>query len=224
MALAKLNQPETMWPLLIHSQDPRRRSYLIDKLALWNVDHTLILKRLNLENDNSTRRAVIQSLGEFSLEQISIDERKTIIPLVQEIYLKDNDSGVHASAEWLLKSWGEETFLNKTNEIWKNDKDLLANRQKEIRTRLNKEKEKSVSQWYVNGQGQTMVVIPGPVEFLMGSPEGEADRNIIERQHRRRISRSFEISSNLITVNQYKQFDKYFMLALIVLKWRSLFG
>jgi len=25
-------------------------------------------------------------------------------------------------------------------------------------------------QWYVNGQGQTMVVIPGPVEFVMGSP------------------------------------------------------
>ena len=214
LALANLNQPETLWPLLIHSQDLRRRSFLIDKLAMWNVDHTLILKRLNLENDNSIRRALIQSLGEFGLEQISIDERKTIIPLLQEIYLKDNDSGVHASAEWLLKSWGEETFLNKTNEIWKNDKDLSAKRQIEIRTRLTKEKEKSVSQWYVNGQGQTMVVIPGPIEFLMGSPEGEADRNIIERQHNRRISRSFEMSSNLITINQYQQFDKSYINTL----------
>ena len=25
-------------------------------------------------------------------------------------------------------------------------------------------------QWYVNGQGQTLVVIRGPVEFEMGSP------------------------------------------------------
>ncbi|NDH09934.1 MAG: hypothetical protein EBY16_10110 [Gammaproteobacteria bacterium] len=211
MALAKLNQLETMWPLLIHSQDPRRRSYLIDKFALWNVDHTLILRRLNLENDNSIRRALIQSLGEYGLEQISIDERKTIIPLLQEIYLKDNDSGVHASAEWLLKSWGENTFLNKTKETWKKNKDLSTKRQVEIRTRLNKEKEKSVSEWYINGQGQTMVVIPGPVEFLMGSPEGEADRNIIEKQHRRRISRSFEISSNLITISQYQQFDKNYI-------------
>ncbi len=211
LALAKLNQLETMWPLLIHSQDPRRRSYLIDKFALWNVDHTLILRRLNLENDNSIRRALIQSLGEYGLEQISIDERKTIIPLLQEIYLKDNDSGVHASAEWLLKSWGENTFLNKTKETWKKNKDLSTKRQVEIRTRLNKEKEKSVSEWYINGQGQTMVVIPGPVEFLMGSPEGEADRNIIEKQHRRRISRSFEISSNLITISQYQQFDKNYI-------------
>ena len=31
-------------------------------------------------------------------------------------------------------------------------------------------------QWYVNGQGQTMVVIPGPVEFVMGSPTTEAGR------------------------------------------------
>src|SRR2546423_700078 len=30
--------------------------------------------------------------------------------------------------------------------------------------------------WYVNGQGQTFVVIPGPVEFVMGSPLTEADR------------------------------------------------
>ena len=37
-----------------------------------------------------------------------------------------------------------------------------------------KDKEKTPPQWYVNGQGQTMVVIPGPVEFMMGSPPTEA--------------------------------------------------
>ena len=41
---------------------------------------------------------------------------------------------------------------------------------------LAKEKEKTPPQWYVNGQGQTMVVIPGPVEFVMGSPPRRADR------------------------------------------------
>ena len=44
---------------------------------------------------------------------------------------------------------------------------------------LAKDKEKTPPQWYVNGQGQTMVVIPGPVEFVMGSPpteEGRLDR------------------------------------------------
>ena len=42
-------------------------------------------------------------------------------------------------------------------------------------------------QWYVNGQGQTLVVIRGPVEFEMGSLAGEEDRASGETLHRRRI-------------------------------------
>ena len=34
--------------------------------------------------------------------------------------------------------------------------------------------------WYVNGQGQTMVVFPGPVEFLMGSPLTEPEETCEE--------------------------------------------
>jgi hypothetical protein len=42
-----------------------------------------------------------------------------------------------------------------------------------LRQLLAKDKEKTPPQWYVNGQGQTMVLIPGPVDFLMGSPKTE---------------------------------------------------
>jgi formylglycine-generating enzyme required for sulfatase activity len=52
-----------------------------------------------------------------------------------------------------------------------------------------------------------MVVIPGPVEFLMGSPVSEVDRRTDEEQHKRKIGRSFEISNKAITLAQYKQFD-----------------
>src|SRR5271156_29423 len=45
--------------------------------------------------------------------------------------------------------------------------------------------EKTPPQWYVNGQGQTMVVVPKPGEFWMG--EG-AER------HKRRINRTFAIA------------------------------
>ena len=30
---------------------------------------------------------------------------------------------------------------------------------------IRKDKEQTLPQWYVNSQGQTFVVIPGPVEF-----------------------------------------------------------
>jgi len=54
-------------------------------------------------------------------------------------------------------------------------------------------------QWYVNKQGQTMVVVSKPGEFWMG--EGE-------ERHRRRIDRSFVMASEEVTVEQFRQFRK----------------
>ena len=48
-----------------------------------------------------------------------------------------------------------------------------------------------------------MVIIRGPVEFRMGSPHTEADRNVDETQHRRRIGWSFAIASTPVTVAQF---------------------
>jgi formylglycine-generating enzyme required for sulfatase activity len=62
-------------------------------------------------------------------------------------------------------------------------------------------------QWYVNTQGQTFVVIPGPVMFSMGSPPTEAARNVEETQHKERIGRTFAIAAKLVTVAEYRIFD-----------------
>ena len=212
VALAKLNQPETIWPLLKHTSTPQMRSYLIDKIALHNVDYKVILNQLKIEKEVSIRRALIQTLESFGVGQISLEERISIIPDLEEIYLKEPDPGIHASAEWLLKTWNQQPFINKTNEAWQKDNELTLKRQKEIKNLLDKEKEKSLKQWYVNGQGQTMVVIPGPVEFLMGSPVSEVDRRTDELQHKRKIGRSFEISNKAVTLTQYKQFDAKYTL------------
>ena len=212
VALAKLNQSETIWPLLKHTSTPQKRSYLIEKLALHNLDYKVILKQLKIEKEVSIRRALIQTLGNFDLGQISSEERKNIVPDLKEIYLKEPDPGIHASAEWLLKTWNQQPFINKTNEAWQQDKELTLNRKNEITNRLDMEKEKALMQWYVNGQGQTMVVIPGPVEFLMGSPASEVDRYTNEFQHKKKIDRSFEISNKSVTLAQYKQFDSKYTL------------
>ena len=60
-------------------------------------------------------------------------------------------------------------------------------------------------QWYLNGQGQTLVIIPGPVEFTMGSPIDEADRQPGETPHRRRIAHGFAIAAKEVTVEQFKR-------------------
>jgi formylglycine-generating enzyme required for sulfatase activity len=51
-----------------------------------------------------------------------------------------------------------------------------------------------------------MTVVPGPVEFTMGSPVGEAGRTPFEMQRRRRIARNFAISVKAVTVGQWKAF------------------
>src|SRR5262249_15256582 len=61
------------------------------------------------------------------------------------------------------------------------------------------DKAKASPQWYVNGQSQTLAVLPGPVEFLMG--EGD-DR------HRRRVGRSYAIGATEVTVEQFRRFRK----------------
>ena len=58
-----------------------------------------------------------------------------------------------------------------------------------------------------------MVVIPGPVEFLMGSPPTEAGSGRraggkAEMQHAKRIGRSFAIAAKEVTVEQFLPFRK----------------
>jgi formylglycine-generating enzyme required for sulfatase activity len=49
-------------------------------------------------------------------------------------------------------------------------------------------------------------VIPGPVEFLMGSPLMEAERRDNELQHKKRISRTFALAAKLVTKEQFLRF------------------
>jgi formylglycine-generating enzyme required for sulfatase activity len=54
----------------------------------------------------------------------------------------------------------------------------------------------------------TFTVIPGPVEFLMGSPKDEVGRFDNETRHRRSITQSYAIGTKAATVTQWKEFLK----------------
>ena len=207
VALLKMDQSEKVWPLLKHSPDPRVRSYLVHRLSQLGADPKTIVKRLHDESDITIRRALILSLGEFGENEFLLDDRKALLPKLQDMYRMATDPGLHASAEWLLRAWKQEAWLKQVNEEWAKEKEQREKKLDGIKQLLTKEKEKTPSQWYVNGQGQTMVVIPGPVEFLMGSPLTEAARYQNETQHKKRISRTFALAAKLVTVEQYLRFD-----------------
>jgi len=209
VALLKMNQPAKVWPLLKHSPDPRARSYLIHRLSPMGADAKAIVKHLDEEPDVTIRRALLLSLGEFGEKDLPPEDRKGLLPKLQEMYRTATDPGLHAASEWLLRTWKQEAWLKQVNEAWAKDQEQ---REKASRAALAPGAKR---QWYVNGQGQTMVVIPGPVEFLMGSPTTEVGRQDYEAQHKKRIGRTFALAAKSVTVEQYRKFDKGYQLPAV---------
>jgi formylglycine-generating enzyme required for sulfatase activity/tetratricopeptide (TPR) repeat protein/tRNA A-37 threonylcarbamoyl transferase component Bud32 len=210
VALLRLNQPAKVWPLLKQSPDPRVRSYLIDRLAPLGADAGAILKQLDKESDLGILRALLLSLGEFPEKDLTPEERKTLLPKLQDMYRTAADAGVHAAAESLLRQWKEDAWLKETNQAWAGDKQQQVKRLEQTMLALPKEPDHS-PRWYVNGQGQTLVVMGGPVAFWMGSPSTEEGRDWDpkwELRHWRRIGRSFAIASKEVTVEQFLRFRK----------------
>jgi formylglycine-generating enzyme required for sulfatase activity len=210
VALLRMNQPEKVWPLFKHSPDPRVRSYLVDRLRPFGADARSIVKRLEDEPDLTIRRALLLSLGEYGEKVVSPDDRKALLPKSQEMYRTATDPGLHAACEWLLRQWQQEAWLKQVNDEWAKDKGQRKNRLEDIKRRLPGRAASAPGvppQWYVNSQGQTMVVIPDPMEFMMGSPTTEVDRYDSERQHKVRIGRTFAIAAKSVTWGQYLEFN-----------------
>ncbi len=218
VALLRMGQAEAVWPLLKHPShpqaqaygfsDPRLRSHLIHLLAPLGADPAPVMKRLEEEKEVSIRRALLLCLGEFGPDQLAPGARETLIPRVVRLYREAPDPGVHGAAEWLLRRWGQQGKIQDFEREWTNDRRKRQAREGEIERQLARGVGRDEGYWYVNGQGQTLVVIPGPVKFRMGSPPTEAGREggpegKIEMQHEKRIERSFAIAAREVTVRQF---------------------
>jgi len=148
-------------------------------LGPGGVDPKVLIARLEEEQEEvSVKRAILLSLGEFGLDRLPLAERRNFLSRLLQLYRDEPDSGIHGAAEWLLRKW------EGSDEMKKIDKGLASG------------KVEGKRQWYVNGQGHTMVVVPKPGEFWMG--EGK-------ERHRRRIDRSFAIGSKEVTSVQFYQ-------------------
>jgi formylglycine-generating enzyme required for sulfatase activity/tRNA A-37 threonylcarbamoyl transferase component Bud32 len=212
VALLRLSRPQKVWPLLKHSPDPRTRSYLLHRLGPLGADVEAVLRRLEEEPDVSARRALLLSLGEFDEKGFPPAARQALLPRLQDIYRTAADPGLHAAAEWLLRSWRQDSWLRQVNDEWAGDRRQRRERLDRFKELPTRDKEKPSPHWYVNGQGQTMVVIPGPVTFVMGSPATEQGRTFsaLEVRHKKRIGRTFALAATPVTKEQYRRaFPKF---------------
>jgi serine/threonine protein kinase/formylglycine-generating enzyme required for sulfatase activity len=209
--LLRLGQPDRVWPLLQHQPDPRVRSWIIHRLSPLGVDAATIVGRLQQEPEVSIRRALILSLGEFDslwadfvnrprrsegpspetrLETPSPDDSlRPLSSTLLALYRDDPDPGIHAAADWLLRRWGYAAEL------------------KDMDQTLATGKVEGERRWYLTRQQQMMIVIPGSVEFLMGTPRWEAGRQADETLHAERIASGFALAAKPVTVEQFKRFE-----------------
>jgi tetratricopeptide (TPR) repeat protein len=209
IALYRMGKVEEVLPLLCHSADPRLRTFIINWLNPLGADPKTLAAELNrlpstakptpvegqqfmdavlFHPETSQRRALILALGSYGTEALSPADREPLIGKLLDLYRNDPDSGAHGAAAWTLRQWGQQERLHAA------DAELMKLRDRDDR------------RWFVNSQGQTFAVIEGPVEFRMGSPLTEPDRNPDESLHRVVIPRRFAIADREITVEQYQRF------------------
>jgi formylglycine-generating enzyme required for sulfatase activity/tRNA A-37 threonylcarbamoyl transferase component Bud32 len=201
VTLLSLSDAAPVWPLFRQSPEPDLRSQLVWRAGLLGLDPKPLVRHLLEERDVSARRALVLALGEFTAEQLPPAVRGPLTETLLRWYRDDPDPGLHGAIDWLLRhgkegpeprplEWGQAEALRQEDE------------------RLKRRDPDGLRDWYVNGQGQTYVVITGPVEFRMGAPLGEVERTKKEIPHRRRIGRSYAIAAKDVTLEQWRRFLK----------------
>jgi formylglycine-generating enzyme required for sulfatase activity len=179
VALVLMGREEKVWPLLRHIPDPTVRSYLIERLGPAGVEVSVLAARLDEEQDVSARRAILLSLGQYDGGVVRLAGGGQLVARLLGLYRDDPDAGIHGAAGWVLRQSGEGEKL------------------KEIDAELATGRAEGGRRWFVNRQGQTLVVLPPPGEVVLG--EGP-------KRHQRRVDWGFAIAAREVTVGQFLRF------------------
>ncbi len=91
--------------------DPRIRSYLIHRFQPLGADPEALLQQFDVESKIDIQRALLMSVGEFDEGKIPIPRRNPLIEKLEWLYEENDDPGLHAEVEWLLRKWGKEAWL-----------------------------------------------------------------------------------------------------------------
>jgi serine/threonine protein kinase/formylglycine-generating enzyme required for sulfatase activity len=207
VALLRMGRPEQVWPLLQHRNDPRRRSYVIHRLGPLGVEVEAIFGRLEQETDPTIQSALVLSLGEFGEKNWSAAERSRSVDYLQHLYQTSRDPGLHGAVGWLLRLWNQQSWLNQVDEELARNEGDRARKLEVIRKELATGARAAKPQWYVNAQKQTLIVIPAG-EFHIGSPAGEAERQVDEPRHAVRLARPFAIAARAVSLEEFLRFRK----------------
>jgi formylglycine-generating enzyme required for sulfatase activity len=179
-ALAALGRWDPVRRLLRHTSDPTVRSYLIDRLGPYGADARVLLALLNPGEEVSVRRAALLALGQFDEDGLPLAERARLVARLIGLYRDDPDPGIHGAAGWLLGRWGQRKQLKPV------DRSLATPRPHGPRN------------WYINGQGQTMVLL-APGTFQRGEGKG---------MQRGQVNHRFALAAREVSVAEFLRFER----------------
>ncbi len=191
-----LGQHEAIWSLARHDPDPTLRTGVIHRLTPLAVNVEDVVEQIAGEPDVSVRRAMLLVTGtlagsdeqRLNANRPRLDPSPEMVGELVRIYRDAPDPGVHSAAEWALRRFERQADVNKV--------------QNELRTGAIQ----AGRQWYMTRAGHTMLVIPGPTQFMMGTKPGSGAATDDEAWHPQSIPRSFSISSQETTVAQFVRF------------------
>lgn len=181
--LLALHESVPVMNSLSENRDPELVAFIESRLAALAIRPELIFERLQQTDSAALRAALLRTLGGLSQEdreQLPPSWQEKCVSLFESIMSTDPSAGVHSAARWALTQWGHDVSLNPQPPDSK--------------------------QWFVNGQGHTMVIFQGPTTLQMGSPTDEFGRGADdERLHAIEIDRTFAICSTETTQEQYRR-------------------
>jgi eukaryotic-like serine/threonine-protein kinase len=210
VALYMLKRFDRVWPLLKPAPDPRVRSYIIDHLSLMQADPGPIvqyLEHLSTVSDDETKQAMILSLGEFKgqMQEAELNgflpdsKRLDILRQLEYDYREAADPGVRGAAEWMLRTWGRGDSLSRIDESLK-------------RPDPDRHRDPKGRRWFVNAEGQTMIVVPKAGSFKIGPRRGEPigydTLNQPTTDRDETIGYPFAIGAHEVTLEEFLRFKK----------------
>jgi len=188
--LMQMDSPDPVWPLLQFRPDPRVRSWIIHRLSAMNSSPEHLVSQLLNESSESILNGLILALGVF--DEHELIDRQALSTKLLEWYSEHPDTGVHGSADWVLRRWGFQDEIS-----------VIDNRMATGQIEGDRN-------WYVTRTNQhTMVVLPGNSEFVMGLPDSEVNSEwALKREKQRvvRIERGFSISNKEVSRKQFLEF------------------
>jgi len=189
-----LGLDDNVWPMLTKNPDPSVRTELIHAFRPWSTRPEAVMSRYATEQDPAVRQAMLLVAGQLLGSPGQLTDRNSELRHGDSlnaglitIYRTDPDPGIHGAARWALQQYEQANQLNQL------DAEMRSSTKARDR------------QWYVNSRGDTMVVVPGPVYFTMGSNDSTAQHKY-QPVHIARVRRSFSIADREVTVAQFQRF------------------